>query len=84
MRKVKLLVLTLLLPFLSLACPVCEKNQPAILKGITHGAGPESDWDFVIIGATVVIVIFCAALMVFQIVQPGEKNAEHIKNSILK
>ena len=67
-----------------MACPVCEKNQPAILKGITHGAGPESDWDFLIIGVTVVIVIFCASLMVFQIVQPGEKNAAHIKNSIVK
>lgn len=84
MKKIKLLVFVLLSPFLSIACPVCEKNQPAILKGITHGAGPDSDWDYVIIGATVVIVIFCASLMIFQLVYPGEKNTDHIKNSIVK
>ncbi|MBX2935146.1 MAG: hypothetical protein KF825_12950 [Ferruginibacter sp.] len=65
------------------ACPVCEKQQPAITRGITHGAGPQSNWDWIIV--TVISIITLATLFysVKFLVKPGEKNSNHIKNSIL-
>ncbi|MCC7378864.1 MAG: hypothetical protein R2765_08140 [Ferruginibacter sp.] len=65
------------------ACPVCEKQQPTITRGITHGAGPQSNWDWLIV--TVISIITLATLFysVKFLVKPGEKNSNHIKNSIL-
>ena len=65
-------------------CPVCEKKQPGILKGITHGAGPESDWDYVIVWLMVLIVTVTLAFTVKWMIRPGEKSAGHIKRLVLK
>jgi len=64
------------------ACPVCEVSQPGIFKGITHGTGPQSNWDFVIIAATAVVVLICLFLSIHYLYKPGETNKSHIKNSI--
>jgi hypothetical protein len=64
------------------ACPLCEKNQPKFLRGITHGTGPESNWDFVIIFATAAIVLYCTYFTIRRLIKPGEANKNHIKNSI--
>lgn len=66
-----------------LACTVCKSNQPKLLQGITHGGGPESDWDYVIISFMVLIVLGTFILSVRQLIKPGERNANHIKHSIL-
>ena len=49
--KVKYLisVLVIFIAQIAIACPVCEKQQPKITRGLTHGAGPKSNWDWVII-----------------------------------
>ena len=65
------------------ACPVCEKQQPDILKGITHGAGPQNDWDYLIVFLTVVIVAVTLFYSVKWIILPGEKEKGHIKYTIL-
>lgn len=65
------------------ACPVCEKQQPAITKGLTHGAGPESNWDWVIIGAITAITILTLVFSLKYIIKPGEKHNNHIKHIIL-
>ena len=78
--------LTILLQFNSLwmlACPVCERNQPKVLKGITHGAGPEGNWDYVIVWATVAIVLVTLFFSVKWLIRPGERSDQHIKRSIL-
>ena len=64
------------------ACPLCEKNQPKILRGITHGTGPDSNWDLVIISATAAIVLYCLYFTIRHLLKPGETNNNHIKNSI--
>jgi hypothetical protein len=66
-----------------LACPVCERNQPKLLKGITHGAGPESRWDYVIVLITAAIVLFTLYFSVKWLMRPGEKSDRHIKRFIL-
>lgn len=68
---------------LALACPLCEKQQPKILQGITHGGGPEHQWDYVIVWVTVAIVLSTLYFSVKWLIRPGEKSDTHIKRFIL-
>lgn len=68
---------------LAIACPACEKQQPAITKGITHGGGPASNWDWVIIAVISIITILTLIFSVKFLIKPGEKSDDHIKKSIL-
>lgn len=69
--------------FATYACPVCEKQQPKILRGITHGAGPQSNWDWVIVGTVSLITVISLVLSLRYLLRPGEKNLEHIKAHVL-
>lgn len=66
-----------------LACDVCQKNQPAPLRGITHGTGPQAAWDMPIIWTAVAIVGITLVLAVKMLVRPGEHHSSHIKHRIL-
>lgn len=66
------------------ACPVCERNQPKVLRGIVHGAGPESNWDYISIWFTIIIALITLFYSLKWLIKPGEKNTDHIKYSILK
>lgn len=68
---------------LSMACPVCERKQPKITMGLTHGAGPESNWAWVIIASIAIITLLTLFYSIKFLVRPGEKNSDHIKKSIL-
>lgn len=83
MRVIFLTVSLLLKTLWIAACPVCERNQPAILRGITHGAGPEGKWDYIIVWATVAIVICTLFFSIKWLIHPGEKSDRHIKRFIL-
>lgn len=65
------------------ACPVCEKQQPRILQGITHGSGPQSDWDYLIILVAGLIVITTLYFSLKYLLAPGEKSKNHIKRLVL-
>lgn len=65
------------------ACPACSKQQPKITQGITHGAGPQSNWDWVIIAIITVITLLTLVYSLKYLIKPGEKNDNHIKRSIL-
>lgn len=67
----------------AIACKVCANNQPAILKGITHGTGPESKFDGIIITAAIIIVLFTLYYSLKYLIKPNENNPKHIKNLIL-
>ncbi|MDP4131510.1 MAG: hypothetical protein Q8918_11840 [Bacteroidota bacterium] len=66
-----------------LACPACESQQPKILRGITHGAGPSGKWDYLIVCVFIVIVLFTLFYSVKWLIRPGEKAQQHIKRLIL-
>jgi hypothetical protein len=84
MNKQTISTLAAFLIFLSAnACPVCEKQQPRILRGITHGTGPQSNWDWLIVAIVAAIALFTLFQSVRYLVSPGEKNRDHIKHSIL-
>jgi len=83
--KKRYLILSILLFITHIisACPVCEKQQPSITMGLTHGAGPSSNWDWVIIAVMSLITLLTLVFSIKYLVKPGEKNSDHIKNSIL-
>lgn len=84
MKNYVIIILTiiLLLSF-STACPVCEKQQPEITQGLTHGTGPQSNWDWVIIFIMTAVTLLIFIYSLKYIFKPGEKNPLHIKQSIL-
>ena len=65
-------------------CPACESQQPKILFGLSHGLGPKSNWDWVIIGLVAIITLLTLVCCVIYIIKPREKSLNHIKNRILK
>jgi phage shock protein PspC (stress-responsive transcriptional regulator) len=80
------LIITLLfaaMASVALACPVCERQQPKVLRGVVHGSSPESSWDYVIVAVVAVITVFTLYYSVKWLIRPGETNKEHIKYHIL-
>ena len=68
---------------ITLACDACTLQQPKILRGISHGTGPDTNWDYVIVAIAALLVIFTLFYSLKWLIEPGEKSADHIKNSIL-
>lgn len=66
------------------ACDVCQKKQPELLKGITHGTGPQGNIDYILIWSAVVIVAVTLFLSVKYLVKPDESAAGHIKNIVIE
>jgi hypothetical protein len=83
MKRTYLFILLLFSGYAAMACPACEKQQPKLLRGITHGTGPESQWDYVIIVVTVAFVLITLFYSVKWLIRPDESMADHIKTSII-
>lgn len=84
MKKILLTFIIIGMAYLTVtACPVCERNQPKLLKGLVHGAGPDGTLDYVIVGVVVLISIITLYLSIKRIMHPGEKQEDHIKRFII-
>ena len=59
-------------------------QQPKILRGLTHGAGPQGNFDYVIVAATAAVVLFTLVYAIKCLVRPGEREATHIKRIVLE
>lgn len=83
--KIKFFITTalILLTKIAFACEVCERNQPAITRGLTHGPGPEGALDWVNISIMALITLLTLIFSIKFLVKPGEKDANHIKRQIL-
>ncbi|MEO6992933.1 MAG: hypothetical protein ABI273_04860 [Lacunisphaera sp.] len=66
-----------------LACELCEAQQPKLFRGLTHGGGPQGNFDYVIVAITAVIVLFAFVYAIKCVCRPGEQDANHIKRIIL-
>lgn len=66
------------------ACDACKIQQPKITKNLTHGTGPGSNWDWLIVAIIALITIYTFIYTVKYLVKPGEKDKSHIKHSILE
>lgn len=65
------------------ACDACKLQQPKVTRNITHGTGPESGWDWFIVGVVMLITILAFIYSIKYLIKPGEKNKDHIKYSVL-
>jgi hypothetical protein len=79
---VVMVALWLPVSFSAIACDACKKQQPQLLQGITHGSGPDSNWDYLIVSAMVIITVYSAYAAIKCLVKPKEKNYQDIKNVI--
>ena len=84
MKKIITLLFLIVFQIAALACPVCERNQPKVLRGIVHGAGPDSNWDYVSIVITMIIALFALVFSIKWLIRPNENNKDHIKYSLFK
>ena len=84
MKKLITLLFLIVIQISVFACPVCERNQPKLLRGIVHGAGPESNWDYISIIITTIIALVTLFLAVKWLIKPNEDDRNHIKYSIFK
>lgn len=66
------------------ACEVCQSKQPKILKNVTHGTGPQDNWDYIITWSAVVIVAVTLFLSAKYLIKPRESNPDHIKRIIVE
>lgn len=82
-RFLPLFLITLLISVQAFSCPVCERQQPKIMRGISHGVGPDSNWDYLIITTMVIIVLVTLFFSLRYLLRPGEKSEQHIKRFIL-
>ena len=84
MKNKKILFVALsMLSIFSWACDACNLRQPKITRNITHGTGPESNWDWFLVGLIALITILTLYYSIKYLIKPGEKNREHIKHRII-
>jgi hypothetical protein len=61
----------------------CGTQEPRLLRGIMHGTGPESGWDYIIVFIGLCIFLVTLFYSVKWLIQPGETARHHIKYFIL-
>lgn len=83
MKKYWLLLSLLPAHHMATACEACKKQQPALLKNVTHGTGPDSNWDYLIVSIAAVIVIITLYYSVKWLIRPGEQSPNHIKQLVI-
>ena len=62
-----------------MACPVCEKRQPAGFANITHGTGPEGAFDYWMLYGSIGVVILTLLLYIRFIIRPETAAMRHLK-----
>ena len=82
-KKFALTTLGLLFGAVAFACPVCDRAQPKILRGLVHGSGPDGPTDYLIIAVMTLLVLVTLFYSVKLLIVPGEKSKSHIKRTIL-
>lgn len=66
----------------ALGCDACNLKQPKITQNLVHGVGPESEWDWFLVGAVGLLTVFTLFYAVKLIFLPGEKKKDHIKYTL--
>jgi heme/copper-type cytochrome/quinol oxidase subunit 3 len=65
------------------ACDACKAQQPKFLQGITHGAGPTGNWDYIIVSIMVVITLYSLYALIKCLAKPENPEHQDIKKIIL-
>lgn len=83
MKKIIGILLLIVLRIDIYACPACKQQQPRLLRGIVHGAGPENGWELGILLLALFIFGYSLLYSVKYLLRPGEPATGHIKHFIL-
>lgn len=83
MKKYFLTVIAALPAFAAMACEVCEKQQPRLLRGLVHGGAPQGPMDYVALYIMIAVTLATLFYSVKWLLKPGEKSKAHIKYFIL-
>jgi hypothetical protein len=65
------------------ACDACKAQQPKFLQGITHGAGPTGNWDYIIVSIMVLITLYSLYALIKCLAKPENPEHQDIKKIIL-
>lgn len=82
MKKLIMILILQLCSGYLFACPVCERNKAAYLRGFTHGSGPDSKWDLVIVAVIGLLTLYTLFYTIKWLIRPNENNPDHIKYSL--
>ncbi|HFK5529389.1 TPA: hypothetical protein ACGZ99_003470 [Elizabethkingia anophelis] len=63
-------------------CDTCKLRQPKITRNFTHGTGPDSNWDWFIVGIVILITIASLFYSLKFLIKPREEDRSHIKYSV--
>ncbi len=83
MKKLLIILFSLAMNITAFACPACQKQQPKLFAGVTHGTGPDSNFDYVLVVATILMVLVTLYYSVKWLVHPRETNSDHIKRTVI-
>ena len=82
MKKLIIILLLAFVKFDALACEACKKQQAKFLQGISHGPGPDSNWDYVIVAIMTVVTLYVLVATIKCMIKPAEQNEQHVKRMI--
>ena len=64
--------------------PARKKGGTEIMHDMSHMAGPQAAWEYVLVAVAVIIVGWVFYLAFKYTLKPGEEQADHIKRRILE
>lgn len=81
LKKITLVLLCFVIELgQTIACEVCKRQQPEILRDLAHGPGPQGTSDYIITWTAGIIVGITLILSIKMLVFPNEQEINHIKN----
>ena len=84
MKSVSIISVATLLSTGSFACELCQRGQSKFVKAVSsHGQGPDSNWDYIFVVGTALIVLLTLFYSVKYLLSPKEGGAEHIKSLVI-
>lgn len=83
MKNIVCITAALFINAIATACDLCKAKQPKGFENITHGEGPEGNFDYVIMLVALLIVGFTLIMSIKYLIRPNEDNKRHIKHFVL-
>lgn len=84
LKSISIAIVWMAMQTASVACPVCERQKEGKpFKAITHGIGPDSNWDYLTVVVAIIITLLTLFYAVKWLIKPGEKSKNHIKYTVL-